>query len=91
VNRDTFHLGADHTDDLCWHGRFLKAPFRGPNETRNNRGLQAFSGQRALPVCNQAIGKRDAPARAAPVAVVNVMNYEGWELGKIAAGDAVKG
>src|SRR4029079_8272755 len=27
VNRDTLLLGADHTDDPGWHGRFLKAQF----------------------------------------------------------------
>ena len=48
-----------------------------------------FNGQRALPVCSQAIGNRDAPARTAPVAVVNFMNYEGWEWGKIAAGGSL--
>ena len=45
-----------------------------------------FAVKKPCQSCNHAIGKK---AWTAPVAVVNFMNYEGWEWGKIAAGGSL--
>jgi hypothetical protein len=47
--------------------------FYDPDETRNDCGLQAFRGQRALSVLQPWHRKK---SHTAPVAVVNSMNYE---------------
>jgi hypothetical protein len=59
---------------MIFAGMAVSSVSFGPNETRNNGGLQALRGQKALLVLQPWHREN---ARTAPVAVVNLMNYEG--------------
>jgi hypothetical protein len=59
---------------MIFAGMAVSPVFFGSNETRNNGGLQVFRAQKALSVLQPC--HREKP-HAAPVAVVNSMNYEG--------------